>query len=321
MLTFSLVGCGGGVAIKNNEPQLTRATSTTISPNHIGTTNYHKILDDLGLRSVFTYGKVYETTKSVTIPLTPRDINSDQRTGRIITETQLLSKLGSRVASTISKETNIPQNRVELIVYEKRCKVHIINNRVTKNCDRDSTIQISPKKDDTPNQLRLLLSGVLNSGLPPETQNLLIQKIITHVIAKKTFNKNNVKEFCETTLREKLKDYKIKTDCIVVEKPSRGKKSFVIKGIETKKFITDKHPEKFNLQISNVLSEDDIFSKDGIASISPDDVNISFIIDPFSWLRPKNYPENIKILANFEDLIEDAEPKISDWAKEFIQQP
>lgn len=313
VLTIILAGCGGGGSetVRKKEPSSIRAVST----KPLGTTNYHKILDELNLRKAFTYGKVYETPTLITIPLTPRDI-SDKKTGRIIKERQLLSKLGLSIASAVSKKTGMPANQVKTIIYEYKCKVHILKGVPRNDCDRDSTIEVEQKVGVTIQKLRIALNfidNILKSKLPIGKKEEQVINILDGLFPKNSFNKKNIKEFCETSLREKLKNYDLKTDCIVAERPDDyGKKKFVIKDVKTLKFVTASHYEKFNISISNIPK-----STNGMLSISPDEVYIAYI--PFNIRRPNNYQSNIKKLSGYKDFIENTEPKISFWLEEFIK--
>ncbi|MBK8455266.1 MAG: hypothetical protein IPL34_18410 [Thiofilum sp.] len=308
LLTSILIGCSG-----SSEPSVSSGIDTPTSSSLGSSTNsrsqaqYHKILNDVGLNKVFNLGQVQETlTKDkvsfITINLFPKNINFDEKTGNIINHTRKLSELGNLVSSIIGQQIGIDSQRIELVVIEKKCKAHIVSGKVIKNCDRDTSLVFSEIKDGTIDALALLIQEIKKKDAYPkrkkeENTSILIDKLKKIESSSKTFNIENLKEFCEVVLKEKLKNYEFESDCNVISSLVNDSAVYSIIDIYVKGFITNSHYEKLELQVSN---SNEMFSRGG-------SLKLSAKYEPtfFDWKKPdsNSYSQEISDVEIKEKII------------------
>lgn len=322
-ITSLIAGCGATNDVRKEADNsyrspVTEQSSSKFSNKAPDTTNYNKILDDIGLDVAFDYGETHETVSqgkvtAVTVFLTPKFLKlnkGDKSTGKIIEMTSLLEALGRIVSNSISRSTGLSSNRVTLVINERKVKVKINAGSVIIDPDRGARILVSRKKDTSLMTLiRLIASDkILKSyGFSVEEANDYVTKLLRYLNEEqKTFNVKVVREFCKKELSIKLSKYDFESDCNAVDDYD-GQKIIIIKDVTTTKFITNKFPEKFNIVITN---DPEFMSSDGGVSIKSG--NYAAIWGKrIKWIDT-NYNKNIKDLKNGESMIESSEEKLSD---------
>lgn len=257
-----LVGCAGTGEVKDNILPIPKAKTFQTPQKPIGTVNYHAILNNIGLGSIFTYGKVRETADLITIPLTPKDINDDpENTGKITQEIQLLKKLGNSIAQAISSTTGKPASKVETIVYEVKCETRILNGEAAEDCDRAYPFKYSVAKITTLRDLYrwespkgpLSRSTLLYKKEESDIDKNIEERRKAKIAARKKINKSKINSFCANTLQSELKKYEFISleKCISISIAEGSRKKIVLKNIETKGLITYQDLERFDLIFSD----------------------------------------------------------------------
>lgn len=311
VVLLGLQGCGGTNPSRSEDVTQNSSSSSPASRMPPGQANYSKILNQMGLGRVFTFNEPHETVTngkvtSITVTLSPKDINDDANTGQIIKETKLLFDLGNKVSEALSKETGISPSRVETIVLEKKCKAHIIRGKVIPNCDRDAPIILSSGKKEFVN----ILKGILQNSTSIDDNT--VRKMVEADRANKSFNKQNLTSFCNNNLKSNLKKYGYQSNCIITTKVSNGMDTYIINDVRTKKFITNDHYEEFDIQVFN---SPELSSKNGT-------VHITAKYEPtlLAMVRPETYHQNVNDLKAGSDLIHEKEEVIAEWLREFAEQ-
>lgn len=322
MLTLFIVGCAGKETIQKSTHEQFPPPSHKASIKANAVTNYHQILDDLGLQPIFTYGRVRVTPDLITVPLTPKDIKRGSGyTGEITQRTQLLSKLGTNIARAISNATGIPQKKVKTIVYEVKCEVHIQGGKVPiEDCDRVFPFVYSQSESV------FLLENLFNTSYKPVDKSDEVQyrkeRIQRHInqsrgtldTDKQTINDITVTDFCRNYLYEELNKYNLRSleICDSISLAVKPKKYFVIKNIETKGFISHESLEKFNIEFSNSpllsshKSEIKISSATFTQALNVKNQSIDYQPLPINTIENKKY-------------IIEAERKIKKWLERFLE--